>query len=301
MVLQFSSEIFANLGLQLAGYSEDTIARTCNATNARRLKDFCYAGGESLEQIYQDIQNPNLLEHQITNPNPVDLIHALYFLKKYPTSHEFAGRCGTGTEKTLLNRAWKYIRAIQKLKDKKIRWIFDRSDGRDYGEYFIISVDGVHCKIYEPRTQPSSGWYSKKHNRAGLTYEIGIAVHHNNIVWINGPFPAGQNDMKVFRKPDGLLSKIPDGCRAIGDEGYRGEPSKVSTRNSFNGANVKAFTSRVRARHETLNSRLKAFGVLSQMFRSKGSCRMDKHKSVFEACCVIVQYEMDNGNSLFKV
>ena len=58
------------------------------------------------------------------------------------------------------------------------------------------------------------------------------AIFHNKIVWVNGPFPAGQNDMKVFRKPDGLMSKIPEGCLAIGDEGYRGEPKKVSTKTS---------------------------------------------------------------------
>ena len=298
MTFSFGREEFEALGLQLAGFSEETIARTNRATNTNRLKDFCYAGKKSLEKLYCDIQNPDLGEYQIRNPNPVDLIYSLYFLKKYPTSHELAGRWGTGTEKTVRRKVWTYIHAIQALKEKKIRWIFD--DG-NYDEYFILSVDGVHCRIHEPRSQPSSGWYSKKFNKAGLTYELGVAIYHDNIVWINGPFPAGQNDMKVFRKPNGLLSKIPDGCRAIGDEGYRGEPSKVSTRNAFNSNEVKQFSNRVRARHETVNSRLKAFGVLNQVFRSKGDTRMEKHKSVFEACCVIVQYELDAGNRLFKV
>jgi hypothetical protein len=94
--------------------------------------------------------------------------------------------------------------------------------------------------------------------------------------------------MKVFRKPGGLMSRIPNDCRAIGDEGYRGEPSKVSTKNQFNSGKIDAFVNRVRARHETVNSRLKAFGILNQVFRSKGSRRMKMHKSAFEACCVIV-------------
>ena len=196
-------------------------------------------------------------------------------------------------------RVWKYIRAIQALKEKKIKWIFD---GNEYKEFFIVSVDGVHCRIHEPRTQPSSGWYSKKFNKAALTYELAVAIYHDKIVWINGPFPAGQNDMKVFRKPGGLMSKIPDNRRAIGDEGYRGEPSKISTKNStFNTRELSQFESRIRARHETVNSRLKAFGVLGQVFRSKGTTRMQNHKAAFEACCVIVQYELDNGNKLFKV
>lgn len=300
MVLTFSREQFETLGLHLAGYSNETIERTNNETNTNRLKDFCYAGKKTLAKLYRDVQHADLGEHQILNPSPVDLIFALYFLKKYPTAHEFAGRWGVGTEKTVLRKAWRYIHAIQALKEKKIRWIFD-DEGTNYDEYFILSVDGVHCRIHEPRSQPSSGWYSKKFNRAGLMYELGVAIYHDNIVWINGPFPAGQNDIKVFRKPGGLMSKIPANCRAIGDEGYRGEPSKVSTRNTFNSDEVKEFESRVRARHETVNSRLKSFAVLDQEFRSKGNTRMEKHKSAFEACCVIVQYELENGNKLFKV
>lgn len=298
MPLRFAQEEFATLGLLLAGYSNNTITSTCQETNDNRLKDFCYAGSKTLCCIYEDIQDPSLGEFRIAKPNPSYLVFALYFLKKYPTAHDFASRCD-GTEKTVLSRAWRYIRAIQKLKEKKIQWIFD--DRNNFNEFFLLSVDGVHCRIYEPRTQPSSGWYSKKFNKAGLTYELGVAIHHNKIVWINGPFPAGQNDIKVFRKEGGLHSKIPEGCRAIGDEGYRGEPSKISTRNEFNSEEVKQFGNRVRARHETLNARLKAFGVLNQVFRSKGGGRMEKHKAAFEACCVIVQYELDNGSSLFRV
>ena len=292
MIRYIPKEQFEILALQLAGYNNNNRG----GETSKRLKDFCYASTKTLEDLYRDIQNPELGEFQIKNPNPVDLIHTLYFLKKYPTAHEFSGRSGAGTEKTVLNKAWRYIRAFQALKERKIQWIFDNAK---YDKYFILSVDGVHCRIHKPRTQPSSGWYSKKFNKAGLVYELGVSIYHNKIVWINGPFPAGQNDMKVFRK--GLMEKIPAGRRAIGDEGYRGEPSKVSTKNTFNSDNLKQFEGRVRARHETVNSRLKAFGILNQVFRSKGTGRMEKHKSAFEACCVIVQYELDNGNSLFKV
>jgi hypothetical protein len=148
---------------------------------------------------------------------------------------------------------------------------------------------------------PSSGWYSKKFNKAGLAYELGIAIYHNQLVWINGPFPAGQNDKKIFNKPNGLKSKIPAGKRAIGDEGYVGNPDKITTRNSFDSDAVKKFKRRVKARHETFNGRLQAFGILNHPFRSTGPTRLEKHKAAFEACCVIVQYEMDNGHPLFKV
>ena len=297
MVL-LSNKAFELLALQLAGYNNEVTGKTSTETNKDRLKDFCFVSTKTLCDLFKDIQHPTLNELQIQKPNPSHLIYALYFLKKYPTVHELAARCRDGTEKTVLKRAWRYIHAIQALKEKKIKWIFDDNM---YEDYFILSVDGVHCRIHEPRTQPSSGWYSKKFNKAGLVYELGVAIYHNKIVWVNGPFPAGQNDMKVFRKEDGLMAKIPEGCMAIGDEGYRGEPQKVSTRNKYNPEELKLFKSRVRARHETVNSRLKAFGILNQVFRTKGTERMAKHKSAFEACCVLVQYELDNGSSLFKV
>ena len=88
-------------------------------------------------------------------------------------------------------------------------------------------------------------------------------------MWINGPFPAGQNDMKVFQKPNGLMFKIPDGCLAIGDEGYRGQPKKVSVKNDYNSKELSKFKNRVRARHETVNAKIKAFGILNQVFRTK--------------------------------
>ena len=38
-------------------------------------------------------------------------------------------------------------------------------------EMFMVSVDGVHCRMHEPRILPSSGWCSKKFNKAGFVGE----------------------------------------------------------------------------------------------------------------------------------
>ena len=35
---------------------------------------------------------------------------------------------------------------------------------------------------YVPQMQLSSGWYSKNYNKAGLDYELGVAIYHNKIV-----------------------------------------------------------------------------------------------------------------------
>jgi hypothetical protein len=171
-----------------------------------------------------------------------------------------------------------------------------------YPELYVATVDGVHCRIWEPRKLPSSRWYSKKFNKAALTYEVGVAIHHNKIVWINGPFPAGENDKKVFDKPQGLASKLRAHQKVIGDEGYRGSPEKASTRNrAFDSREVKSFKNRALARHETVNSRLKAFAIINQPFRTTGQRRLPRHQAAMEAACVIVQYELENKSPLFAV
>ena len=48
MVLCISKEYFEALGLQLAGYSVETIDKLCQATNADSLNYFCYAGTKTL-------------------------------------------------------------------------------------------------------------------------------------------------------------------------------------------------------------------------------------------------------------
>lgn len=163
---------------------------------------------------------------------------------------------------------------------------------------FLISVDGVHCRCYEPwhpLHSKNPEYYSHKFHQAGLTYELGIAVYESKLVWINGPFPAGQNDITVYRKA--LKAKIPDGKKVIGDRGYRGEKATIRLPNSHNTKKVRQFMGRARARHESFNSRIKNFAVLSERFRHGE----EKHKWCFEAVCVIVQYQMDNGSPLFDV
>ncbi len=160
-----------------------------------------------------------------------------------------------------------------------------------------MSVDGTHCPIGEPHQSPSAKWYSHKCNSPGLNYELGIRIYENQLAWINGPFPAGEHDITVFRKPNGLKSKIPPGKLVIGDKGYLGEADIISVCTEFDTKKVKKFKSRVRARHESFNGRLKEYKILSTRFRS---C-INKHKVVFEAVCIICQYDIEGSNPLFVV
>jgi hypothetical protein len=103
------------------------------------------------------------------------------------------------------------------------------NDDDDNAPVFLITVDGVHCRVCEPKHPIQSKnprFYSHKFNQAGVDYELGISVYHNALVWMNGPFPAGDHDINVFCSK-GLKAKIPTGKEAIGDNGYRGEEAII--------------------------------------------------------------------------
>jgi len=301
MIINFSRQEFRELGMHLgSSWNNAQIDRMTEKRRKKYFKDSFFADAKTVKEIFRDIQHPDMGDQRIVKPNPSDLLAAMYFLKKYPTKFALAKYMGC-SERYALDKAWKYVFAIQKLKEKKIRWIFDEEPFIGEDDYFLCSVDGVHFRIFEPRFMPSTGWYSCKYNKAGLTYEIACSVYHDKIVWVNGPFPAGQNDLRVFRKPDGLLSKIPEGKMCIMDEGYVGEAC-AGTKNEFDTAEVKELKCRAKARQESVNQKLKSFGILNQTFRTTGELRLERHQAALEACLVIIQYELDNGSrKLMKV
>jgi hypothetical protein len=236
------------------------------------------------------------------NVDAGDLLMTVEWLREYKTDFKMAAKYGL-CEKTCSKYLWKYTRAIQALKEKKIKWL-DRWANAG-SELIIVSVDGVHCTISEPRQMPSSKWFSHKSHGPALAYEIAIAVHENKVVHIHGPFPAGVPDLTIFRSPGGLKAKIPDGKLATADRGYRGEPA-LRLPNDRDTEPAKNFKKRSQARHETFNSRLKAFKILSTRFRHSHNGRKqqgitchDNHKAVFETVCVLLQYDMENGHPLF--
>lgn len=164
-----------------------------------------------------------------------------------------------------------------------------------------MSVDGVHCRIWEPRHDPSTKWYSKKFNKAALTYLVAIAIFHDIVVYVDGPYPASKNDWAMFTREGGLASLIPAGKMGIGDEGFKFDATRCATYNQFDSDDVFQFKSRCKARQESFNSRLKAFRILSEDFRCTGETRLEKHGKVFRSCVLICQYDMDNGRGLMKV
>lgn len=137
-------------------------------------------------------------------------------------------------------------------------------------------------------------YYSHKFKQSGIDYELGLSVYENKLVWMNGPFKASRHDITIF-KHAGLRDMIPEGHRVIADKGYKGAPDQISTPNSHDPAVLRKFKSRARARHESFNARIKNFRCLDERFRHG----VENHRIVFEAVCVICQYQLENGSPLF--
>lgn len=215
-------------------------------------------------------------------------------MKKYPTDDERVGPWDVGRDEAR-DDVWYYLRKIQSLKAEVIVW--PANWGNDV---WIITVDGTHCWVKEP-THPDwsqdKSYFSHKHKKAGLNYELAISISTSQVVWMNGPFPAGRSDNKIFAD-DGLKQRLEAiGKKAIGDRGYNGHRHVCSTFNAHDSRGVRKFKSRALKRHETFNNLTKRFDCLTNRFRHG----VDKFATFFEAICVLCQYQIEDDMPLYDV
>jgi hypothetical protein len=179
-------------GLDLVGFDEARQRRTRAATNIERFRAAYGVGPGACSAVYHDLQTTSVSDARINRPSSFYFLVSLNWLSTYKKEAEMAGFFHSD-DKTLRKHIKKYVNAIAALKEEKVVW----DDGDD--EIFLLSVDGVHFRINEPRTEPSSQWCSYKHKSAGLAYELGISVYKKRLVWIKGPFKAAVHDKTIFR------------------------------------------------------------------------------------------------------
>ena len=152
----------------------------------------------------------------------------------------------------------------------------------------MLSVDGSDFKIQE-QVPLWSGWWSFKYNGPGLRYEIALCIQTGWIVWINGPFAPGPwTDLNIFRY--GLKKMLLPRERVEADSGY--PDFKVDgPEDHCPSLGQHRAKSDVRARHETVNRRMKQFFILRNIFRHE----IKKHVFVFDAIAVITQISIQYG------
>jgi len=162
-------------------------------------------------------------------------------------------------------------------------------------------VDGTDFAVPQPRGQKRR-WYSKKLNRSGVRYEVGICLLTGDIVWIQGPYPCGDwPDIKIFRQA--MIHNLEKNERVEADDGYVGEHPrrcKIPSGFSLTDPRKEKLQKRVRSRQETVNARFKFWGCLRQRFRHAIK-DVSKHSMCFRAVAVITQLEIEHGEPLFKV
>jgi DDE superfamily endonuclease len=177
--------------------------------------------------------------------------------------------------------------------NKQIKW--SNRFKNDRGNWCLVTVDGTDFRICEP-TPFSSKWYSHKFKGPGVRYEVAVAISTGYIVSIQGPFPCGWfPDITIFRNH--LIHQLLPGERVEADKGYRGEPLYVSDPGDFTSLAKKAAKAEARARHETINRRLKQWSCLKQVYRHD----LEKHSVVLRAVAVLVQLNIKNFDHPWQV
>lgn len=155
----------------------------------------------------------------------------------------------------------------------------------------FTSIDGVDFSICEPHPF-NSQWYSHKFKGPGLRYEIAVCINEPNIVWFNGPFPCGAYpDLLIFRS--NLKNRLYLFEKCVSDNGYSDQKCVRAVHCSEDQQKVHK---NLRARHETVNRRLKAFSCLRNRFRHA----LEKHYLVFGAVVKFVQIDIMWESPLFS-
>lgn len=166
---------------------------------------------------------------------------------------------------------------------------------RSTGCECLMTIDGIDLQINEP-TQFDPLWFSHKFNGPALRYEVGVSIQTGWIVWIHGPFPAGDfPDIEIFRL--GLYDLLAPNERVEADMGYSGD-DKTRNPNDFNdNIEWRYQKGKARARHEAVNGKMKQFKILSSVFIGN----RNRHYIIFNAIAAIVQSEIFEGRIVFEL
>ena len=91
-----------------------------------------------------------------------------------------------------------------------------------------MTINGTDFRILQKGiAKKGNAFASHKYaGKSALRYELGVDILAGNLVWIQGPYPAGKyTDTKNFNKI--LRNFLKPGERVKTDEGYRGHADKI--------------------------------------------------------------------------
>jgi len=306
MLIKTAHEMFQG-GMQLFDFEDNGFMDYTKPHVQELYSSVLGSDAVTLANLWSDLQTTAIPEARIENATEKDLSYFLLahnWLKEYPSFTSMAMKFSRlGVRSTISDWTWSMVLRIAALKPLKIVWPdeFDQPDSIVY-QY---SVDGVHFQKNEethPTMSKDPSWYSHKGNGPGVAYEVAMNIWKSEIVHISDGYrKASVHDKTIYEEPGGLRDKTQPGKKGIGDRGYRAKKGTprlpVCTPNSHNTEQVRKFQGRARARQETFFARCKNFGCLKNKWRAE----VDKHSIAFEAVCVILAYQFENGHPLFEV
>ena len=138
-------------------------------------------------------------------------------------------------------------------------------------------------------------WYSHKFWGPAVRYEIAISIATGWIVWIHGPFPAGEwTNLRIARHA--LNHNLDEFEMYIADGGYYDGYQWATTPTGFHkhGDRIRAL---VQARHENINRRFKEWGALQQRWRHAPH----KHRVMFRTIANIIQLRLETDEPAWPI
>jgi len=181
---------------------------------------------------------------------------------------------------------------------------YHRSTLRAVGNDCLMTINGMDYRILqkgaERKGRKGNAFGSFKYaGKSALRCKLGVDILSGNSVWVSGPYPAGKyTDIAIFNSIlANCLEPGPGEC-VEADNSYVGCLDKIKClNNNCNPAENRVMQGIARSHHETLNGRLKAWGILGKVYRHD----IREHGTVFYACAVITQLFVANGEPLFEV
>jgi hypothetical protein len=124
---------------------------------------------------------------------------------------------------------------------------------------------------------------------------MAVCIQTGKIDAYNGPFECGSwPDLKIFRSK--LKCNLGPGEKVVADRGYRGD-DRICTPEEFIDNQHRRKMSVARARHGTINGRLKTWGILTDVFCHE----KNKHHFAFRSVLVLLEIAIENVNGPFQV
>ena len=260
-------------------------------TERGRFKAFFGATPEVCNDIWFKLDPTENIDGEA---QPKHLLWALMLAKVYAFEKVLA-KLACCDEKTYRKWAWRFLEGISEIVTPQVIDLENRFRD-DVGNIIKMTVDGVQflCDVHKGEGFTRRTMWAWKFKKPGVNCSIGLNIRTGDIVWVDGSHPGPYHDLTMYRA--GLKLYLEDGEMVSADKGYRGDET-VSTPWTQT-EEEQEVSSLHRARHKTVNCRMKMFHSLDTAFRHG----IVKHGLVFRTVATLVQLAIEiDGERLFDV